>query len=408
MVIKLLGLGFKNYAKDSFNLFDAVIVTLSMVEFAVEQSGLDSVGGGAFQVLRAIRILRIFKLARRWKKLAQLLEKMYKTIIEIRTFAVLMLIFMVILMLLGLELFAYKIRYDENDEPEEIYEGLKCNDPLRPVPYQPNVLEGESPRENFDNPLFGLITVFIIFVGDDWNSIMYTHYRINIQSSPTTAWIGNIYFILVFVVGNLVLLNLFLAILLKNFEGDEPEDDLPDSESDSDADEEMTSCQKLKLWCCIKFCPCCTKDDLEEDAEEIKLGVELDADGKPLSKFAIAFRRMLLEGVPQSMKHNPEASNEVDIEEEDQKPAECFESEQDSRAGSPTNHAKRSDNVIKGSKSVIVNSGKTKTDDNVPKKSSTTNLTAEKKMSMSSPGMSPKENVFASLRNLKKKIANAK
>jgi hypothetical protein len=112
MVIKLLGLGFKTYAKDSFNLFDAVIVTLSMVEFAVEMSGLDALGGGAFQVLRAIRILRIFKLARRWKKLAQLLEKMYKTIIEIRTFAVLMLIFMVILMLLGLELFAYKIRYD--------------------------------------------------------------------------------------------------------------------------------------------------------------------------------------------------------------------------------------------------------------------------------------------------------
>jgi hypothetical protein len=227
MVIKLLGLGFKTYAKDSFNLFDAVIVTLSMVEFAVEMSGLDALGGGAFQVLRAIRILRIFKLARRWKKLAQLLEKMYKTIIEIRTFAVLMLIFMVILMLLGLELFAYKIRYNEDGDPIAPFiaeEDEQCpKDALDiPIPY---VALGESPRENFDNPLFGLITVFIVFVGDDWNTIMYGHYRVMYQSSETAAWIGNIYFILVFVVGNLVLLNLFLAILLKNFEGEEPEEE---------------------------------------------------------------------------------------------------------------------------------------------------------------------------------------
>jgi hypothetical protein len=48
MIVKLLGLGFKEYAKDTFNLFDAVIVTLSMVEFAVETAGLESIGGGVF------------------------------------------------------------------------------------------------------------------------------------------------------------------------------------------------------------------------------------------------------------------------------------------------------------------------------------------------------------------------
>jgi hypothetical protein len=109
-----------------------------------------------------------------------------------------------------------------------------------PLPY---VAPGESPRESFDNPLFGLITVFIVFVGDDWNTIMYTHYRVMYQSSVTEAWIGNVYFILVFVIGNLVLLNLFLAILLKNFEGEEPEDEgQEDSDSDSDADAELTGC----------------------------------------------------------------------------------------------------------------------------------------------------------------------
>lgn len=32
MVLKLIGMGFKEYAKDKFNLFDAVIVVLSTVE----------------------------------------------------------------------------------------------------------------------------------------------------------------------------------------------------------------------------------------------------------------------------------------------------------------------------------------------------------------------------------------
>ena len=36
MVIKLIGLGFKEYARDSFNLFDAFIVVLSIVDIIVE------------------------------------------------------------------------------------------------------------------------------------------------------------------------------------------------------------------------------------------------------------------------------------------------------------------------------------------------------------------------------------
>jgi hypothetical protein len=65
-------------------------------------------------------------------------------------------------------------------------------------------------------------------------------------------------------------------------------------------------------------------------------------------------------------------------------------------------------NQISGSKSMLVSSDKTKGLDNAPKRSTTVSPSPAKKMSLSSPGMSPKENVFASLRNLKKKIANAK
>ena len=58
-------------------------------------------------------------------------------------------------------------------------------------------------------------SIFAIAVGDDWNLMMAMAYR-------TEGYTALFFFPIVFVVMNLVLLNLFLAILLHNFA--EPED----------------------------------------------------------------------------------------------------------------------------------------------------------------------------------------
>ena len=42
MIIKLLGLGVLEYKKDRFNLFDAAIVIISLVEVAIEKTGIGS------------------------------------------------------------------------------------------------------------------------------------------------------------------------------------------------------------------------------------------------------------------------------------------------------------------------------------------------------------------------------
>ena len=68
MLIKLLGMGVRDYAKDRFNLFDAAIVILSLVEIALEELGLDSGNTGAFSAFRSVRLLRTFKLVRSWKE----------------------------------------------------------------------------------------------------------------------------------------------------------------------------------------------------------------------------------------------------------------------------------------------------------------------------------------------------
>jgi len=68
MIIKLFGLGIKQYVKDRFNLFDMVIVLLSLADTAISLSGRSFEGGGAISAFRAFRLLRVFKLAKAWKE----------------------------------------------------------------------------------------------------------------------------------------------------------------------------------------------------------------------------------------------------------------------------------------------------------------------------------------------------
>jgi Ion transport protein len=38
MLVKIIGLGIKEYSRDKFNLFDAFVVCISMVDFIIIQS----------------------------------------------------------------------------------------------------------------------------------------------------------------------------------------------------------------------------------------------------------------------------------------------------------------------------------------------------------------------------------
>ena len=67
MVIKLIGLGFREYSRDSFNIFDAIVVVLSIVDMIITaSSGSDGESGVALTAFRGARLIRVFKLARSW------------------------------------------------------------------------------------------------------------------------------------------------------------------------------------------------------------------------------------------------------------------------------------------------------------------------------------------------------
>jgi hypothetical protein len=164
MVIKLLGLGFKEYVADGFNIFDCLIVQISVFEIVIGLLGIEFSSGGALSALRAVRLLRVFKLARSWVSFRILLETIMETLKHIGTFAVLMLIFMFIFALLGMELYGHKVKYTDHDRTAVV----------TPSPTQ----HGVSPRVNFDDFPNGFTAIFIIFIGEDWNSVMYDHVRV--------------------------------------------------------------------------------------------------------------------------------------------------------------------------------------------------------------------------------------
>lgn len=64
-----------------------------------------------------------------------------------------------------------------------------------------------EPRENFNDIFLALTTIFIVIVGEDWNSVMYNFVRVK---GPAVS----LYFVSCVVIGNVMLLSLFTAILL--------------------------------------------------------------------------------------------------------------------------------------------------------------------------------------------------
>lgn len=151
MVVKLIGLGPKRYVSDSYNIFDAIVVTISIIDVAVSYSMPGNEGNngkGAISAFRAFRLMRVFKLAKSWKTLQKLLSTIMKSLKDISSFSVLLFLLMFIYTLLGMEAFAQT--------------GSGSTAGL-------NLLSNVPPRSNFNNFFAGIIVIFTILTGENWD-----------------------------------------------------------------------------------------------------------------------------------------------------------------------------------------------------------------------------------------------
>jgi len=204
MILTIPGIGPHAYFTDPVCVFDAIIVVTSIVELVLSMSAEEGEGGGGgLSAFRTFRLFRVFKMAKEWKSLQILLKTMLKTILEIGNFAVLLLLFMFIYALIGMQFFSNRMRFYDSGEAIPITEREDWAD----------AWEG-SPRNNFDDFLWSMTTIFQVLTGEDWNACMYDAWR-------GTGWGAVVYFISLVIFGAFIVMNLFLAILLGNFEGNE-------------------------------------------------------------------------------------------------------------------------------------------------------------------------------------------
>jgi voltage-dependent calcium channel T type alpha-1G len=100
MLLKLTAYGFVGYVSNGFDVFDGIIVILSVVEifqglvYGDTEGG--GGGGGALSVLRTFRLLRILKLVRFLPNLRRQLVVMLKTMDNVAVFFGLLVLFIFI------------------------------------------------------------------------------------------------------------------------------------------------------------------------------------------------------------------------------------------------------------------------------------------------------------------------
>ncbi|KAM9594423.1 voltage-dependent L-type calcium channel subunit alpha-1S isoform 3-T3 [Morphnus guianensis] len=185
MLLKMYALGLRQYFMSLFNRFDCFVVCAGILETILVELGTLSPLG--ISVLRCIRLLRIFKITRYWTSLSNLVASLLNSVRSIASLLLLLFLFIIVFALLGMQLFGGKFDFEDM----------------------------EVRRSTFDNFPQALISVFQILTGEDWNSIMYD--GIMAYGGPSfPGMLVCIYFIILFVCGNYILLNVFLAIAVDN------------------------------------------------------------------------------------------------------------------------------------------------------------------------------------------------
>lgn len=176
MILKLIGLGIVGYLSDQWNIFDGIIVIVSLIDIFMPSSN------SSFTALRTFRLLRVFKLLKFLHGLRELLETVLSTLTDLKYFSLILTLFVFIYALIGVQFFRGKFTFD-----------------------------GETSRAHFDTFLWSSLTVFQILTGENWNEVLY-------DGVKGAGWWSSIYFISCFLFGNYIILSLFMAILLGNFE----------------------------------------------------------------------------------------------------------------------------------------------------------------------------------------------
>jgi len=191
MQLKFMGMGgLKYYFAEPFNQFDFVLVTTSVPSVISTLAGTTPFIN--LSMLRVMKMLRLLKLLSKTRQLILVVAKAAKPMGNLLLFIVFVLSLFAIF---GMQMFAGRICDVKLASMEEM------------CPAE------STPRTNMDDFAKALFALFQVMTGEDWNALMYNIMRDN----P----IAGIFFMCVFyILANYILMEMFSAVILENFQLD--------------------------------------------------------------------------------------------------------------------------------------------------------------------------------------------
>ncbi|EDW31559.1 GL11199 [Drosophila persimilis] len=183
-IVKLMALS-KDFFLCGWNIFDLLIVTASLLDIIFELvDGLS--------VLRGLRLLRVLKLAQSWTTMKVLLSIIISTIGALGNLTLILVIVIYIFAVIGMQLFSKDYTAEKFDP-----------DPV--------------PRWNFNDFFHSFMMIFRILCGE-WIEPLWDCMRAEEEQGASTCFA---IFLPTLVMGNFMVLNLFLALLLNSFNSEE-------------------------------------------------------------------------------------------------------------------------------------------------------------------------------------------
>ncbi|KAM6162737.1 sodium channel protein type 11 subunit alpha [Erethizon dorsatum] len=191
MCLKIIALDPYHYFRHGWNIFDSIVAVVSLTEAITAK----------WVFLRSFRVLRVFKLAKSWPTLNTLIKIIGHSVGALGNLTVVLAIVLFIFSVVGMQLFGHKFC--------SVRHLTSCN------------ASSDSCRRRWHMGDFyhSFLVVFRILCGE-WIENMWECMReVNI---PLCV----IVFVLIMVIGKLVVLNLFIALLLNSFSKEERDGNL--------------------------------------------------------------------------------------------------------------------------------------------------------------------------------------
>jgi hypothetical protein len=232
-IMKVGGMGFVEYIKPAFNKLDFFIVVTSGLDMIGEAMATDDEGSGVgifklFRVFRLFRVLRVARILYKNKNLKRVLTTVFGSGDAIANLVLFIFFAVLLFAIMGMHLTGG--RYHPEHKPEMGYGDnsgtlwgrligsgqydvrFLGNETRHGYNVQDFIRKGLIPRRNFEDFPRAFLLAFQVMTGDDWVNQMHDVMEVKGGIVPPLLFFANFSFC------NFILLNLFIAVILENFE----------------------------------------------------------------------------------------------------------------------------------------------------------------------------------------------